>query len=34
MIIADDPYFTAKYPTLKDAYEQYQTLLEIYKSDE
>ena len=34
MIIADDPYFTEKYPTLKDAYEQYQTLLEIYKSDE
>ena len=34
MIIADDPYFTQKYPTLKDAYEQYQTLLEIYKSDE
>jgi len=34
MIIADDPYFTEKYPTLKDAYEQYQTLLELYKSDE
>ena len=34
MIIADDPYFTQKYPTLKDAYEQYQTLLELYKSDE
>ena len=34
MIIADDPYFTEKYPTLKDAYEQYQTLLEIYKQGE
>ena len=34
MIIADDPYFTQKYPTLKDAYEQYQTLLEIYKQGE
>jgi len=34
MIIADDPYFTEKYPTLKDAYNQYQTLLELYKSDE
>ena len=34
MIIADDPYFTQKYPTLKDAYEQYQTLLEIYKIEE
>jgi hypothetical protein len=34
MIIADDPYFTEKYPTLKDAYEQYQTLLEIYKIEE
>jgi len=34
MIIADDPYFTEKYPTLKDAYEQYQTLLELYKQGE
>ena len=34
MIIADDSYFTEKYPTLKDAYEQYQTLLEIYKIGE
>ena len=34
MIIADDPYFTEKYPTLKDAYEQYQTLLELYKIEE
>ena len=34
MIIADDPYFTEKYPTLKDAYEQYQTLLKIYKIEE
>jgi hypothetical protein len=34
MIIADDPYFTKKYPTLKDAYEQYQTLLELYKQGE
>ena len=34
MIIADDPYFTEKYPTLKDAYEQYHTLLELYKQGE
>ena len=34
MIIADDPYFTEKYPTLKDAYNQYQTLLELYKQSE
>jgi len=34
MIIADDPYFTEKYPTLKDAYEQYHTLLELYKTEE
>jgi hypothetical protein len=34
MIIADDPYFTEKYPTLKDAYEQYQTLLNLYKQGE
>jgi hypothetical protein len=34
MIIADDPYFTQKYPTLKDAYEQYQTLLGLYKQGE
>jgi len=34
MIIADDPYFTEKYPTLKDAYEQYTTLLELYKQGE
>ena len=34
MIIADDPYFTEKYPTLKDAYEQYHTLLELYKIEE
>jgi hypothetical protein len=34
MIIADDPYFTQKYPTLKDAYEQYHTLLELYKQGE
>jgi len=34
MIIADDPYFTQKYPTLKDAYEQYTTLLELYKQGE
>jgi hypothetical protein len=34
MIVADDPYFTQKYPTLKDAYEQYHTLLELYKQGE
>jgi hypothetical protein len=34
MIIADDPYFTEKYPTLKDAYAQYHTLLELYKQGE
>ena len=34
MIILDDPIIHEKYPTLKDAYDQYKVLNEIVKSDQ